>query len=611
MSLQGKMDFIGTVGTPIVSRLFRSMMIVTVTLIVTFTISGRSALAQDPPQLQIDFIVWDIFTGPQPQMVIHGENFDNGYTPPRITINGYETSAVLPISSTELTVDQQLGLLHAKLFPEIPGDFIVEVVTGQYSWNYDAYCFHMDEFFEMSDCELGTGFDHHYRRGLWRVPQDPFGNETAIFSWKDGPTSINDIFNKWGDPVYYQLLEDYSIDLRNYLNDYDGAFETLFYRCRNALDGLNEVFDENPLVEWYPYLMLEDGVLTARRGYRWDGPSIQFDSGQRLAAKPASLLRATLVHDVFYDFFRENIMGRDDLHERKLADCLWFMLARQDHYELSKTKSNYTTIREFGWGRADDASASWKRHATANPRVVDAAQDNDRDYYTVDCALNTGSDVTLDAGESVRMLKWVWTDEVGNEIGAGELPDVPEVSVPLTPREEPYTFTLTVDDGDDDDDVTVPDDGPFRDSDEVRIKVIADTQAPQLSMVPHQLTIWPPDHAYSAFAVKDHVAWLSDDCATLSPDDVVVTRVTSDESEDASGRGDGKTLDDIVISPDGKSVDLRRELQKFGNGRVYTVHVEVGDDNGNAIQASFQVHVPTNYTATAAIDDGPVYTVLP
>ena len=46
-------------------------------------------------------------------------------------------------------------------------------------------------------------------------------------------------------------------------------------------------------------------------------------------------------------------------------------------------------------------------------------------------------------------------------------------------------------------------------------------------------------------------------------------------------KGDGSTLNDIIIAADCKSVQLRSERDGDGDGRVYTITFNVCDASGN------------------------------
>jgi hypothetical protein len=89
---------------------------------------------------------------------------------------------------------------------------------------------------------------------------------------------------------------------------------------------------------------------------------------------------------------------------------------------------------------------------------------------------------------------------------------------------------------------------------------------------------------------------------------VKIAKVTSDEANDSSG--DGNTTNDILIAPDCKSVQLRSERMGNGNGRVYTITFKVTDASGNVSTATAKVTVPHSQNGSAAVDDGPHYTVL-
>jgi hypothetical protein len=72
---------------------------------------------------------------------------------------------------------------------------------------------------------------------------------------------------------------------------------------------------------------------------------------------------------------------------------------------------------------------------------------------------------------------------------------------------------------------------------------------------------------------------------------VTLIGVTSSEPDDATGNGDGDTVDDIVIVDD-EEFQLRAERAGSGDGRVYTITYEVTDACGNSTIASATVNVP-------------------
>jgi len=138
---------------------------------------------------------------------------------------------------------------------------------------------------------------------------------------------------------------------------------------------------------------------------------------------------------------------------------------------------------------------------------------------------------------------------------------------------------------------------------------VVDTTAPVITLNGNVITLWPPDHTYHTVQVTDLVAMAVDNCdAGVNLNSVYISQVTSDESED--GNGDGNTSHDIVIAADCKSVQLRAERQGGNNGRVYTITFKVRDASGNTATATAAVTVPESQNGAAAVDDGPIYTVL-
>jgi uncharacterized repeat protein (TIGR01451 family) len=140
-----------------------------------------------------------------------------------------------------------------------------------------------------------------------------------------------------------------------------------------------------------------------------------------------------------------------------------------------------------------------------------------------------------------------------------------------------------------------------------RTVIVVDTIAPTINLNGQNITFWPPNHAYRTVNVTDLVASVTDSCdTTLAVSSVVISKVTSDETE--NGNGDGNTFNDIVIAANCKSVQLRAERNGGGNGRVYTITFKVKDASGNVGTTTAQVKVPKS-NGGAAVDDGPSYTV--
>jgi hypothetical protein len=140
-----------------------------------------------------------------------------------------------------------------------------------------------------------------------------------------------------------------------------------------------------------------------------------------------------------------------------------------------------------------------------------------------------------------------------------------------------------------------------------RLVMVRDTIAPAITLNSYAPSMWPPNHKYTTFQLTQFVTGASDGCSTgLGIDDVVIEKVTSDETE--NGNGDGNTSNDIVIAANCKSVQLRSERDGGGNGRVYTITFRATDASGNTTRVTAKVVVPKNPGETP-VDDGPHYTV--
>jgi hypothetical protein len=148
----------------------------------------------------------------------------------------------------------------------------------------------------------------------------------------------------------------------------------------------------------------------------------------------------------------------------------------------------------------------------------------------------------------------------------------------------------------------------FNTSTATRTVIVVDTGLPVINLNGQSLTLWPPNHQYVTVNLTQFVVSASDGCdGTIDINDVVISKVTSDEPENSAG--DGNTMDDIIIAANCKSVQLRSERQGSGNGRVYTIHFRVKDAQGNISTATAKVKVPKSQGNNGgAVEDAPQYT---
>jgi predicted extracellular nuclease len=129
---------------------------------------------------------------------------------------------------------------------------------------------------------------------------------------------------------------------------------------------------------------------------------------------------------------------------------------------------------------------------------------------------------------------------------------------------------------------------PYRSSDHDPVLVGLDLcelvppQFDSLSVTPNVL--WPANHKY----VDAEVSVVVSDNFDPSP---IVTLLGVTSNEPDNGKGDGNTVDDIVIVDD-YAFRLRAERSGKGSGRVYTITYQVTDSCGNSTIDSANVLVP-------------------
>jgi hypothetical protein len=135
---------------------------------------------------------------------------------------------------------------------------------------------------------------------------------------------------------------------------------------------------------------------------------------------------------------------------------------------------------------------------------------------------------------------------------------------------------------------------------------VVDNTVPVITLNGNTPSMWPPNHKYQTFTVANFVSSVFDNCGGVSVNDVVITNVTSDETE--NGNGDGNTLNDIVIAADCRSLQLRSERDGNGDGRVYTITFRLTDTHGNSTTATANVVVRHNPGETP-VNSGVHYSV--
>ncbi len=268
---------------------------------------------------------------------------------------------------------------------------------------------------------------------------------------------------------------------------------------------------------------------------------------------------------------------------------------------------NRIVVGAFREGISDESlgyGAAYLFSSSSNaPPQANAGEDQ-----TAECSSPAGTPVTLDGSGSSDPdgdeLTYTWHENGNPE------PIATGVSPVVTLALGSHTLILTVDDG-----------NGGTDTDEV-IVTVEDTTPPTITLQP-AITLWPPNHKYASLSIAQMVASVSDACTgTLPLSGVRIAAVSSDEPEDAPDavctiddplhvcyNGDGSTTNDVVIASDCGSVQLRKERAASGNGRVYTINVEVSDEHGNVATAAFKAAVPHDQSGNPAVENTPCYTM--
>ncbi len=159
-----------------------------------------------------------------------------------------------------------------------------------------------------------------------------------------------------------------------------------------------------------------------------------------------------------------------------------------------------------------------------------------------------------------------------NKVAAGSPTTQAAVSLEATFPFGESQITITVSDGEA---------GPASCDTKVTVR---DTTPPVVESVKaNPSVLWPPNHQMVPVRVEVKA---SDACGSVSSRIVSVT-----SNEPLKGHGDGNTSPDWRITGD-LSVELRAERSGPGNGRVYTINVEISDDARNMVTRNITVLVP-------------------
>jgi hypothetical protein len=263
-------------------------------------------------------------------------------------------------------------------------------------------------------------------------------------------------------------------------------------------------------------------------------------------------------------------------------------------------KENGEVIPESGNSATPEVTLGFGSH-TIELTVDDGKGGSHTDVVVIDVVDTTPPEITLNGANPMTLECHVDSySELGAEVSdaCDQSPSLDSPSGSVNPDVVgSYTITYTATDA------------HGNEATATRIVNVVDTTPPAITLKsPKKLC--DPNHCYVTITLTQCIASVTDACAgSIAINQALITSASSDEPENVSGDQDGYTFDDIVIANDCKSVKVRAERKKFGNGRVYTINLQISDPNGNIATAAFKVLVPRNCCYdNNAVDDGPVYT---
>ncbi|MCH5375212.1 MAG: hypothetical protein JJ992_14670, partial [Planctomycetes bacterium] len=125
---------------------------------------------------------------------------------------------------------------------------------------------------------------------------------------------------------------------------------------------------------------------------------------------------------------------------------------------------------------------------------------------------------------------------------------------------------------------------------------VVDNTPPDITVNLNRYVLWPPNHKMADIHATVDV---TDACC----ENPTFRLVSATSNEPDNGKGDGNTINDIVIVSD-THLRLRSERSGKGEGRIYTLTYEVEDCAGNTTLAVAEVRVPHDHAGWACASTG-------
>jgi hypothetical protein len=194
-------------------------------------------------------------------------------------------------------------------------------------------------------------------------------------------------FDEHGRIVFYEMQKDYTISLPMYFLDQD-KMPSERWEGDSSYKSANFYKDwakNLPPCDWDFIRLEEDGILTVKKGYRWDGPSYPCKQWiNNYCPDEYHNFRSSLVHDALYDLMRMGYLAADkwppipcidvDLcitdttgdRNRQMADMIHYMIAMEDGDPEDSAQSDYYWLRFWGGPatHCNNKLAGWKYHVS-------------------------------------------------------------------------------------------------------------------------------------------------------------------------------------------------------------------------------------------------------
>lgn len=201
----------------------------------------------------------------------------------------------------------------------------------------------------------------------------PAKAEDPNFKYIDGPTGggLDTI-------LYYEVAKDYTIDINEKFSDLD-KFPGGYFKWDKTEEQRQILLAQlraisTFLIKW-DFIELYDGILTVKKGYRWDGASTPWNT-LNIADNREFYLRCSCIHDTMYDLMRMGYLhsdrvtyGWDDSgwRNRLIADILLYMIVVEDGRDKWFAQNvDFEFVRAGGFSKShdDDMLSPFKYHVS-------------------------------------------------------------------------------------------------------------------------------------------------------------------------------------------------------------------------------------------------------